>query len=97
MNAKLVIAILGCAGLLASPAWADGELHIYNWGDYTSPDLIKKFEQTYNVKVTITDYDFERYGACQGEGGRTRLRHRRPVGELRAHLDSRGTSRRDAA
>ncbi len=57
MNAKLVIAILGCAGLLASPAWADGELHIYNWGDYTSPDLIKKFEQAYNVKVTITDYD----------------------------------------
>lgn len=38
-------------------AWADGELHIFNWGDYTSPDLIKKFEQTYNVKVTVTDYD----------------------------------------
>ncbi|HKQ95686.1 MAG TPA: extracellular solute-binding protein [Aestuariivirgaceae bacterium] len=57
MNVKLAIAILGCAGLLASPAWADGELHIYNWGDYTSPELIKKFEQAYNVKVTITDYD----------------------------------------
>jgi spermidine/putrescine transport system substrate-binding protein len=57
MNVKLAIAILGCAGFLASPAWADGELHIYNWGDYTSPELIKKFEQAYNVKVTITDYD----------------------------------------
>ena len=42
---------------LAATAWADGQLHIYNWGDYTSPELIKKFEQTYNVQVTITDYD----------------------------------------
>jgi spermidine/putrescine transport system substrate-binding protein len=41
----------------AAPAFADGELHIYNWGDYTNPDLIKKFEQKYNVKVTVTDYD----------------------------------------
>ena len=57
MSVKLAIAILGCAGFLATPAWADGELHIYNWGDYTSPELIKKFEQAYNVKVTITDYD----------------------------------------
>lgn len=38
-------------------AAADGELNIFNWGDYTSPDLIKKFEEKYNVKVTITDYD----------------------------------------
>ncbi len=36
---------------------AEGELNIYNWGNYTSPDLIKKFEQAHNVKVTITDYD----------------------------------------
>jgi spermidine/putrescine transport system substrate-binding protein len=39
------------------PALAAGELHIFNWGDYTSPELIKKFEQTYDVKVTVTDYD----------------------------------------
>ncbi|MFI0842732.1 extracellular solute-binding protein [Mesorhizobium sp. IMUNJ 23232] len=46
-------------GLLASTglAHADGELNIYNWGNYTSPDVIKKFEEKYNVKVTITDYD----------------------------------------
>ena len=45
--------------LLASVslAHADGELHIYNWGNYTSPDMIKKFEAQYKVKVTITDYD----------------------------------------
>ena len=52
--------LLAAAAMLAagtSLALADGELHIYNWGNYTSPDMIKKFEQTYNVKVTITDYD----------------------------------------
>ncbi|MBX3584670.1 MAG: extracellular solute-binding protein [Rhizobiaceae bacterium] len=41
----------------AGSAAAEGELNIYNWGDYTSPELIKKFEDTYKVKVTITDYD----------------------------------------
>lgn len=47
------------AVLLASVSFAhaEGELHIYNWGNYTSPDMIKKFETKYNVKVTITDYD----------------------------------------
>jgi spermidine/putrescine transport system substrate-binding protein len=41
----------------ALPALAAGELNIFNWGDYTSPELIKKFEQKYDVKVTVTDYD----------------------------------------
>src|SRR6185369_15595472 len=43
--------------LAAGPALADGELHIFNWGDYTNPDMIKKFEAKYNIKVTQTDYD----------------------------------------
>jgi spermidine/putrescine transport system substrate-binding protein len=42
---------------MASPALSAGELQIYNWGDYTSPEMIKKFEEKYDVKVTITDYD----------------------------------------
>jgi spermidine/putrescine transport system substrate-binding protein len=52
-TATAAAALLACAGM----AHADGELNIYNWGDYTSADMIKKFEQAYNVKVTITDYD----------------------------------------
>ena len=42
---------------LAGSASAEGELNIFNWGDYTSAELIKKFEETHDVKVTITDYD----------------------------------------
>ncbi|MDO6585314.1 extracellular solute-binding protein [Salipiger sp. 1_MG-2023] len=42
---------------VASAAHAEGELNIFNWGNYTSPELIEKFEQEFDVKVTITDYD----------------------------------------
>ncbi|CAG0988158.1 MAG: extracellular solute-binding protein [Rhizobiaceae bacterium] len=47
------LALVAATGI----ARADGELNIFNWGNYTSPDLIKKFEETYKVKVTVTDYD----------------------------------------
>ncbi|QPC90522.1 extracellular solute-binding protein [Mesorhizobium sp. INR15] len=51
--AAMALSLLASAGF----AKADGELNIYNWGNYTNPDLIKKFEAKYNVKVTVTDYD----------------------------------------
>ncbi|MBE7185675.1 MAG: extracellular solute-binding protein [Methylobacterium mesophilicum] len=49
----LGLALCASTGL----ARAEGELNIYNWGNYTSAELIKKFEDTYKVKVTVTDYD----------------------------------------
>jgi spermidine/putrescine transport system substrate-binding protein len=58
MKMKIAAAVVAASMLaVAGPAAAEGELNIFNWGDYTSPELIKKFEQAYNVKVTITDYD----------------------------------------
>lgn len=43
---------------LAHPAKADpGVLHIYNWTDYTSPDLLKKFTKETGIKVTVDTYD----------------------------------------
>ena len=69
MRSKLFA--LSAAALLAaaSPALAEGELNIYNWGNYTSPDLIKKFEAAYNVKVTITDYDSNTTALAKVEAG----------------------------
>ncbi len=52
-TASAAIAMLALAG----NASAAGELNIYNWGDYTSPELIAKFEKEFDVKVTVTDYD----------------------------------------
>ena len=56
---KILMLAASAATLLlaAGPALADGELHIYNWGDYTNPELIEKFEKAYNVKVTVDDYN----------------------------------------
>ena len=54
---KKTLVLTAMASLLGSSAFAAGELNIFNWGNYTSPELIEKFEQTYDVKVTITDYD----------------------------------------
>jgi spermidine/putrescine transport system substrate-binding protein len=58
MKSKILAAISGLA-LMATGgvAKADGELNIFNWGNYTSPELIKKFEEAHKVKVTVTDYD----------------------------------------
>ncbi len=54
---KLTTSMLALSIACASSAQAEGVLNIYNWGNYTSPELITKFEETYDVKVTITDYD----------------------------------------
>ena len=56
MKMKLAFAAIALVAS-ASFAFADGELNIYNWGNYTSPEMIKKFEEKYKVKVTVTDYD----------------------------------------
>ena len=57
MRHPLLIAATLALLPLGHTVHAAGELNIYNWGDYTNPDLIKKFEEKYDVKVTITDYD----------------------------------------
>ncbi|MBI1383634.1 MAG: extracellular solute-binding protein [Rhizobiales bacterium] len=65
---KLALTI---AALLAGTTMvqAAGELHIFNWGNYTAPDLIKKFEETYQVKVTVTDYDSNDTALAKIEAG----------------------------
>ncbi|MEJ2027507.1 MAG: extracellular solute-binding protein, partial [Limibacillus sp.] len=58
MRTKLMAGVFTAALLAtAGTAQAAGKLNLYNWGNYTSPELIEKFEQTYDVEVTITDYD----------------------------------------
>ena len=51
--AMAVAAVLAFSGI----AQAAGALNFYNWGNYTNPEMIKKFEAKYDIKVTITDYD----------------------------------------
>lgn len=43
--------------LQASAALAEGELLIYSWTDYTSPELIEKFKAETGIQVTIDTFD----------------------------------------
>lgn len=64
--------LLGALALLmggTTLAHAEGELFLYNWGNYTSPEMIKKFEDTYQVKVTITDFDSNDTALAKVEAG----------------------------
>ena len=58
LKTMLKVAAASAALMLAAGhAMAEGDLHIYNWGDYTNPKLIEKFEKQFNVKVTLDSYD----------------------------------------
>lgn len=43
--------------LAAGIAGAEGKLNIYNWTDYTSPEMIEKFEAETGIDVTLDTYD----------------------------------------
>jgi spermidine/putrescine transport system substrate-binding protein len=55
MIKKSIVAMAMVA--ISGSAFAAGELNFFNWGNYTNPELITKFEKAHDVKVTITDYD----------------------------------------
>ena len=55
MIRRSVIAVAMTA--VSTTTMAAGELNLFNWGNYTNPELISKFEKEHDVKVTITDYD----------------------------------------
>ena len=55
--------------LVAGTAHAEGQLNIYNWGNYTSPELIEKFESETGIDVTVTDYDSNDTALAKIEAG----------------------------
>jgi spermidine/putrescine transport system substrate-binding protein len=58
MRRKLAASILAMVLFVADgPAWAAGVLHLYNWRNTTSPELVAKFEAAHDVEVTVTEYD----------------------------------------
>ena len=69
MKMKLALAVTGLLLTTTGMAQAAGQLNIYNWGNYTSPEMIKKFEEKYSVKVTITDYDSNDTALAKVEAG----------------------------
>ncbi len=54
--------LLRCTAAVTMLAWAHpvraaGNLYLFTWTDYTSPELVAKFERETGVKVSIDTYD----------------------------------------
>ena len=57
MKRLLTISAAALLLLTLGSARADGELFIYNWTEYTPPELIAKFEKETGIKVSVDTYD----------------------------------------
>ncbi len=53
----MTTALASVLALSAGLAQAKGKLNIYNWGNYTNPEMIEKFEAKYDIDVTLDGYD----------------------------------------
>jgi spermidine/putrescine transport system substrate-binding protein len=51
------LTLTAAIALMAGTASAEGVLNLYNWGNYTSPELLEKFTAETGITVTVTDYD----------------------------------------
>lgn len=41
---------------LSGNAYAEGELNLYNWGDYINPEVLKRFTEETGIKVNLDTY-----------------------------------------
>ncbi len=65
---KILMTSVALTGIAFS-AQAEGVLNLYNWGNYTSPEMIEKFEAATGIDVTITDYDSNDTALAKVEAG----------------------------
>jgi spermidine/putrescine transport system substrate-binding protein len=65
---KILIATTALLGS-SFAAYAEGQLNLYNWGNYTNPELIEKFTAETGITVTITDYDSNTTALAKVEAG----------------------------
>ena len=65
LTAATALALVGGAAL------AEGELNIYNWGNYTNPEMIEKFEEEYDVTVNLDSYDSNETMLAKVQAGNT--------------------------
>lgn len=63
--ATALAALLATTGL----AQAEGVLNLYNWGNYTSPELLEKFKAETGITVTVTDFDSNDTALAKVEAG----------------------------
>ena len=65
----MTLRLTSIALVLAAGGASAQELNLYNWGNYTSPELIEKFEAETGIDVTITDFDSNDTALAKVEAG----------------------------
>lgn len=55
-RAATAAALVAGALTFAGPAAAEGELNIYNWGDYINPEVLTRFTDETGIKVNLDTY-----------------------------------------
>ncbi|WP_172295492.1 extracellular solute-binding protein [Pseudoruegeria sp. HB172150] len=66
-----IAAAASAFAFVAVAANAEGELNIYNWGNYTSPEMIEKFEAENDVTVNLDGYDSNETMLAKVQAGNT--------------------------
>lgn len=63
------LSLTGCSK--SSTSYANGEVNVYNWGEYIDPDVIDLFEETYQIKVNYQTYTDNEYMYSKVSSGTT--------------------------
>ncbi len=74
---KKSIALLLCSSILAataltgcgSSAGENGEVYVYNWGEYIDPEVITMFEEETGIKVIYDEFETNEYMYSKVEAG----------------------------
>lgn len=54
---RILCQTVGMTALIGSTvASAEGELNLYNWGDYINPEVLTRFSEEFDVKVNLDTY-----------------------------------------
>jgi spermidine/putrescine transport system substrate-binding protein len=51
-----ITALAAAFALAAVPAFAEGKLNLYNWGDYINPEVLDRFAEEFGVDVSLDTY-----------------------------------------
>ena len=52
LAALIILPIFGCTSNASN-----GEVYVYNWGEYIDPEVIESFEKEYNIKVIYDEFE----------------------------------------
>ena len=66
---KSLLLTTAAAMACAAGAAQAQELNLYNWGNYTNPELLEKFTEETGINVTVTDYDSNDTALAKVEAG----------------------------